>query len=167
MVLSLPSLLCLRQTSYFSSCFSTYPSSSPPPTLSPHPELSSIQCSDKEVEALLCSLKVKTSTGPDRISSYILQNTAYSISPSLCLCLCLCLCKVFNLSQLAAFQPIGSLQISLQFISLEIRTWSQIIDLSLFFPPLPSYSNALSIIRSYTTSILWPRQFGFRPGSST
>ena len=39
--------------------------------------------------SLLSLLKVKTSTGPDGISSYImLQNTAYSISSSLC--------KLFN-----------------------------------------------------------------------
>ena len=79
--------------SYFSSCFSTPPShaSTCAPTTAPnsHPELSTIECTE-EVVNLLLSLKVKTSTGPDRISSHMLRNTAFSILSSLY--------KLFNLS---------------------------------------------------------------------
>ena len=72
--------------SFFSSCFSDNRDSSdtscpPPGSL----VLSHIQCSEDEVEELLCSLKTKTSTGgPDGISSHMLRNTWFSISSSLC-----------------------------------------------------------------------------------
>ena len=78
--------------SYFSSCFTTPQShiSSPVPPASHHPELFTIECTQEEVEKLLCSLRVKTSTGPDGISSHMLRNTASSTSSSLH--------KLFNLS---------------------------------------------------------------------
>ena len=63
--------------SYFSSCFNT-PSLSALSALSlgshsrsPHPTLSSVECTDKEVVNVLRSLKLKTSSGPDVISSSI------------------------------------------------------------------------------------------------
>ena len=76
--------------SYFSSCFTNQPNyasaSTPPASSSSLPDLSTIQCTE-EVEKLLCSLKVKTST---EISSHMLRNTAFSVSSSLH--------KLFNLS---------------------------------------------------------------------
>ena len=63
---------------FFYSCFLSQSSTSY--ELSPpyHPELSNIECSEEEVERLLCFLKTKTSTGPDRILSHMLRNTFYS-----------------------------------------------------------------------------------------
>ena len=73
--------------SYFCSCFTIPPSRTSTPALSTplcsHPDLSTIECTQAEVEKLLCSLRVKTSTGPDRISSHMLRNTAFSISSPL------------------------------------------------------------------------------------
>ena len=80
--------------SYFCSCFtipSSHTSTSALSTpLCSHPDLSTIECTQAEVEKLLCSLSFKTSTGPDRISSHMLRNTAFSISSSVY--------KLFNLS---------------------------------------------------------------------
>ena len=86
--------------SYFSSCFTNPPNYAPastsPASSSSHPELSTIQYTE-EVEKLLCSLKVKTSTGPDGISSHMLRNAAFSVSSSLH--------KIFNLSLLTGHFP--------------------------------------------------------------
>ena len=79
--------------SYFSSCFNT-PSLSAPSlgshSHSTHPTLSSVECTDEEVVNVLRSLKLKTSSGPDGISSSMLKHTIFSISSSFC--------SLFNLS---------------------------------------------------------------------
>ena len=154
--------------SYFSSCFTT-PSnhasfSTPTASSSSHPKLSTIQCTEEEVEKLLCSLKVKTSTGPDGISSHMLRNTAFSISSPLH--------KLFNLSLSSGCFPTDwkSSNITPVYKSGNKNLVSNYRPISL----LPIPSKVLERIvhdrllrHLITNSILSPRQFGFRPGSST
>ena len=154
--------------SYFSSCFTTPPNhastSTPPTPSSSHPELSTIQCTEEEVEKLLCSLKVKTSTGPDGISSHMLRNRAFSISSSLH--------KLFNPSLSSGHFPTEwkSSNITPVYKSGNKNLVSNYRPISLL--PIPSkvleriVHNRL-LCHLITNSILSPRQFGFRPRSST
>ena len=71
---------------FFSSCFSSLSSATfttLPNPLPPNCSISSISCSEEEVNHLLSTYKLKTASGPDGISSTILHHTSSSISPAL------------------------------------------------------------------------------------
>ena len=153
--------------SYFSSCFATSNPTAPPPpmpTTSHHPELSTVHCSEEEVQDLLSSLKVKTSTGPDGISSHTLRNTAPSVAPSLQV--------LFNYSlstgcfpsswKLSNITPIFKSR-DKSFVS----NYRPISILSIPSKVLERVIHNRLLHHLITNSILSPRQFGFRPGSST
>ena len=83
--------------SHFSACFSRSSHGKDCPCKSSlldcrHPEtsLSTISCTSDEIYRLLRSVKVKTASGPDGISSHMLRHTAYATSPTLT--------KLFNAS---------------------------------------------------------------------
>ena len=128
------------------------------------PVLSHVQSSEGEVEDLLCSLKTKTSTGPDGISSHMLRNIWFSISSSLCSLLHHSLTsgcfptewkvsnvtpvfKSGNKSSVSNYHPISLLSISSRLLECIVhrRLLHHLLD----------------------KDLLSPRQFGFRPGSST
>jgi len=79
--------------SHFSSCFTR-----PPPSVSHDPPsppaneagLSSVSCSPEDLHKLLSTLRIKTASGPDGLSSHMLCNTATAIASSLS--------NLFNLS---------------------------------------------------------------------
>ena len=71
---------------HFLSCFTRPPPSvGHDPPLPPANEagLSSVSCSPEEVHKLLSTLKMKTESGPDGLSSHMLCNTATTIASSL------------------------------------------------------------------------------------
>lgn len=151
--------------SFFASCFSppsNSPSTPPPPPTS-QLELSSIQCTEEEVDNLLSSLKVKTSTGPDGISSHMLKNTSYSVSPSLC--------KLFNRSLSTGCFPAEwkISNITPVFKSGDKGSVSNYRPISLLSIPskiLERIVHRRLLHHLITNSIISPKQFGFRPGSS-
>ena len=154
--------------SFFSSCFSAAPCDESLPITSPpssiHPELSNIQCTDDEVDGLLCSLKTKTSSGPDGISSHMLRNTAYSISSTLC--------KLFNYSLSTGCYPAEwkCSNVTPVFKSGNKSMVSNYRPISLLSIPskiLERIVHRKLLHHLISNSILSPRQFGFRPGSST
>ena len=113
---------------------------------------------------LLQSLKTKTSTGPDGISSHMLRNTAFSISPSLT--------KLFNPSLSTGIFPSEwkTSNITPVFKSGDKNLVSNYRPISLLSIPSKLlerivYNRLLHHLLS--NSILSPRQFGFRPCSST
>ena len=82
------------------SCFTRPPTSvSHDPPLPPANEagLSSVSCSPKEVHKLLSTLKIKTASGPNGLSSHMLRNTATAIASSLS--------NLFNLSLSSGVVP--------------------------------------------------------------
>ena len=121
--------------SYFSSCFNT-PSLSAPPlgshSLSTHPTLSSVECTDEEVVNVLRSLKLKTLQAL-MVFPLLCSNIPSSLFPHPFAVCSICLCP------LVLFQRTGKFQISLLSSRVETNVSSLIIDLSLFFPfPLNS-----------------------------
>ena len=112
----------------------------------------------------MCSLKVKTSTGPDGISSYMLWNTSLSISSSLC--------KVFNLSLSTGCFPTlwKSSNITPVYKAGNKNLATNYRPISLLSIPskiLERIVHNRLLSHLTTNSILSPGQFGFRPGSST
>lgn len=161
--------------SYFCSCFTIPSSHTSTPTLSTpmcsHPDLSTIECTQAEVEKLLCSLRVKTSTGPDGISSHMLRNTAVSISS---------LHKLFNLFlstghfptdwKISNITPVFKSGAKTQFLTIDPFLFYPYLPISLLSIPsklLECIVHIRLLHHLITNSILSPRQFGFRPGSST
>ena len=153
--------------SYFSSCFNTPPLSVPSlgSSRSFHPTLSSIECTEEEVVDVLRSLKLKTSSGPDGISSSMLKKTLFfSISSTLC--------SLFNLSLSTGIVPSDwkSSNITPVFKSGNKNLVSNYRPISLLSIPsklLERIVHNRLLAHLLTNSILSPRQFGFRPGSST
>ena len=154
--------------SYFSSCFSIPPSQTstfvPTTPLNSYPNLSTIECTQEEVETLLSSLKVTTSTGPDEISSHMLKKTAFSISSSLH--------ELFNLSLPTGHFPTDWKTSSIipVFKSGAKGSVSNYTPISLLSIPSKLLEHIVHNRLQHhliTNSILSPRQFGFRPGSST
>ena len=152
--------------SYFSSCFNTPPLSVPSlgSSRSFHPTLSSIECTEEEVVNVLRSLKLKTSSGPDGISSSMLKNTVFSISSTLC--------SLFNLSLSTGIVPSDwkSSNITPVFKSGNKNLVSNYRPISLLSIPSKLLERIVLnrlLAHLLTNSILSPRQFGFRPGSST
>ena len=150
---------------FFASCFS--PRSNSPLTSSPtlvHPELSSIECTEEEVYKHLSSLKVKTATGPDGISSHMLRNTAISTYSSLC--------NLFNCSLSTGCFPSEwkTSNITPVFKSGDKGLVSNYRPISLLSIPskiLERIVHQRLLHHLLSNSIISPRQFGFRPGSST
>ena len=144
----------------FSSCFS--PQS--PSSIEHHPDLSNTECSEEEVGRLLCSLKTKTSTGPDGISSHMLRNTAHSISTSLC--------NLFNRSLSSGCFPAEwkCSNVTPVFKAGDKSLVSNYRPISLLSIPskiLERIVHRRLLQHLISNSILSPWQFGFRPHSST
>lgn len=152
--------------SHFASCFSTpqVAQSSPSDTDKNSHELSSVSCSHEDVYKLLSTIKLKTASGPDSISSHMLRHTAHSIAEfftqlfnkSLSLGLVPNDWKLSNItpayksgdpSYVSNYRPISLLSLP-----------SKILE-RLVHNRLSDYLHLNSLI---STS-----QFGFRPGSST
>ena len=138
------------------------------PTLSSsHPELSNIECMVDEVERMLHALKTKTSTGPDGISSHMLKNTAFSISTSLR--------RLFNLSLSTGYFPTEwkCSNVTPVYKSEDQSLASNYGPISLLSIPSKVLERIECIVHTkllrhlIENSILSPRQFGCRPGSST
>ena len=126
--------------SYFTSNFSTrsnLPSTTPSPTAIP--TLSEISCSNAEVYQLLKSLKIKTASGPDGISSRMLRGCV----PPLFL-LTYPPCSTY-LSLLALFPLPGKCLTSHQCIRMVTLSWSQTTVEYLSFLFHPNFLNVLSI----------------------
>ena len=162
---SSPSSKANLLNSFFASCFSDA-QGVPLPACPPSglPNLSTIQCTDDEVESLLCALKSNTATGPDGISSHMLRNTWFSISSSLC--------KLFNhslssgrfpsdwkLSNVTPVYKSGDKSL--------ISNYRPISLLSIPSKLLERIVHRRLLHHLLDNSFLSPRQFGFRPGSST
>ena len=154
--------------SYFFSCFSIPPSQTsapaPPTPLCSFSDLSTIECTQVELETLLSSLRVKTSTDPDRISSHMLKYMVFSISSSLH--------KLFKLSLSTGHFPTDwkTSNITPVFKSGAKGSVSNYRPISLLSIPsklLERIVHNRLLHHLITNSILSPRQDGFRPGSST
>ena len=152
---------------FFASCFThPNPCKEPPPLHSPisPPDLPCIQCSEEEVAHLLRTLKAKTSTGPDTISSQMLRNTASSIAPSLT--------KLFNLSLSSGTLPAEWKASNITPVYKAgdknlVSNYRPISLLSIPFKVLERIVHNRLLHHLLSNSILSPRQFGFRPCSST
>jgi len=135
--------------------------STPPSSV---PLLSSITCSQECIQQLLSTMKTKTASGPDNISSHMLKNTARSISPFLHELFNLSLStgklpsewKISNVtpipksgdaSQCCNYRPISLL-------SLVSKTFERII-----------HNQLLNFLLKHSRISRF--QFGFRPNSST
>ena len=163
--------------SHFSACFSHVTPLDPDPDPDPNPDpdpdspptyqegLSTITCSPDEVHKLLRTMKVKTASGPDGLSSHMLRNTASAIySP---------LTDLFNKSLSSGVVPF---QWKLSNITPVFKGQGNPSSVSNYRPisllSLPSkvleriiHNHLLNYLLS--NNILSPHQFGFRPGSST
>ena len=135
--------------------------STPPSSV---PLLSSITCSQECIQQLLSTMKTKTASGPDNISSHMLKNTARSISPFLHELFSLSLStgklpsewKISNVtpipksgdaSQCCNYRPISLL-------SIVSKTFERII-----------HNQLLNFLLKHSRISRF--QFGFRPNSST
>ena len=154
---------CLSQSSHGRDC---HCSSSPSLDCVPSKTgLSSITCTPDEVYKLLISVKVKTASGPDGTSSYMLRNTARAISPTLT--------ELFNVSLSSGTVPSEWKLSNITPVFKgkgDPRCVMNYRPISLL--PLPSkileriiHNHLLNHLLS--NNFLSPRQFGFRPGSST
>ena len=127
--------------------------------------LSTISCTSDEVYRLLRSVKVKTASGPDGISSHMLRHTAYAISPTLT--------KLFNASlstgavpsdwKVSNITPVfkgkGDPRCVMNFRPISLLSLpSKILERIV-------HNHLLNHLLS--NDLLSSRQFGFRPSSST
>ena len=153
--------------SHFASCFSKSHTSSDfihtsPKSSTPH--LSSISCSSEEVTRLITSLKTKTASGPDGISSQMLKGVASSISNYLS--------SLFNLSLSLGTVPFDwkSSIITPVFKAGDPKLATNYRPISLLSIPsklLERIVYSKLMVHLLENSLLSTRQFGFRPQSST
>ena len=113
---------------------------------------------------LLSSLKIKTSSGPDGISSHMSRNTSYTISSSLC--------NLFNRSlSFGCFPAEWKISnITLVFKSGRkdlVSNYRPISLLSILSKILERIVHRRLLHHLISNSLISPKQFGFRPGSST
>ena len=154
--------------SHFSACFSQSSHNSNCRCSSSTPcesGLSSVTCTSDEVHNHLCTLKTKTASGPDGLSSHMLRNTASAIAPTLT--------KLFNRSLSKGVVPS---EWKLSNITPVFKGKGDPCCVANYRPiyllSLPSkvlerivHNRLLKYLQS--NNILSPCQFGFRPCSST